>query len=162
MERLLDHFEGLQGRVCLLCIGNPDGGDDALGVRLGEELAREELPDVVIAGADPERFVLSGRGDGYDHVIFVDAVDFGAAPGSVVFLNATEMTARFPQVSTHRLSLGLLAQWLQTRGATQAWLLGVQPRSLERRHELSPDVQTTVTVLGEFLKGRFTAGAGVC
>ena len=96
-----------------MCVGNRDGGDDAFGVRLGEELAGRGMPRVIIAGAEPERLLFRGAGDGYDHLIFVDAVDVGARAGSVVFLDAAEITSRFPQISTHRLSLGLLAQWVQ-------------------------------------------------
>jgi hydrogenase maturation protease len=162
MPSLGEQLNLLHGHVCLMCVGNPEGGDDAFGVRLGEELAGQGMPDVVIAGNDPERFLFRGASDGYDHLIFIDAVDFGAAPGSVVFLNADEMTGRFPQVSTHRLSLGLLARWTEARGTTKAWLLGVQPESLEPRRELSPSVQATLASLGELLKRSFNAGVSVC
>jgi hydrogenase maturation protease len=162
MRSLGEQLNRLHGHVCLMCVGNPDGGDDAFGVRLGEELAGRGMTDLVIAGNDPERFLFRGAVDGYDHLIFVDAVDFGAAPGSVVFLDADEITGRFPQVSTHRLSLGLLARWIEARGTTKAWLLGVQPESLEPRRELSPSVQAALAALGELLMRPFGAGVGVC
>ncbi|MGD0768728.1 MAG: hydrogenase maturation protease [Tepidisphaeraceae bacterium] len=162
MQTLREQLQRLHGHVCLMCVGNPDGGDDALGVRVGEELAGGGMPDVLIAGNDPERLLFRGASDGYDHLIFVDAVDFGAAPGSVVFLNADEIMGRFPQVSTHRLSLGLLARWTEARGTTKAWLLGVQPESLEPRRELSQSVQATLAVLSELLKRSFNAGVSVC
>jgi hydrogenase maturation protease len=157
MESLSQHLLGLHGRVCLMCIGNAEGGDDAFGVRLGEELARAKVPHVVIAGTEPEQMLLRGVSDRFEHLIFVDAVDVGAAPGSVVFLNTDEMASRFPQVSTHRLSLGLLAGWVEARGTTKAWLLGVQPESLQRRHELSPCVRRTMAVLCELLKHSINA-----
>ena len=59
-------------------------------------------------------------------------MDFGAAPGSVVFLNSREMAARFPQISTHNISLGMLAKCVEAGGKTRAWLLGAQPESLKR------------------------------
>ena len=52
------------------------------------------------------------------------------------------MAARFPQVSTHKISLGLLARL--DRGAVarrKAWLLGVQPESL-RPGTVEPGRQT--------------------
>ncbi len=52
----------------------------------------------------------------FDHLVFLDAVDVGAAPGSVVFLNSQEMAARFPQISTHNISLGLLAKYVESGG----------------------------------------------
>lgn len=162
MESLGEQLRSLHGRICLMCVGNPDGGDDALGVRLGEELTREQLSGVVIAGAELERFLARGVSDGYDHLVFVDAVDFGGPPGSVVFLNSEEMAARFPQVSTHRLSLGLLGRWIESQGNTRAWLLGVQPESLVPEHALSRSAQTTLALLKETLIRRLKVGAATC
>jgi len=104
----------LRGRVCFMGLGNQDGGDDGFGVRLAESLARAGVPGVAIGGTDPESQLTGRRDDfGFDHVVFLDAVDFGASPGSVVFLNSREMAARFPQISTHRLSLGMWANYLE-------------------------------------------------
>ena len=94
LREQLEHC--FQGRVCLMGLGNVDYGDDGLGVRLAEQLAAEGLADVVIAGTAPERFIGRVAGAGYDHVIFLDAVEFGGVPGSVVFLNSEEMAATVP------------------------------------------------------------------
>jgi hydrogenase 3 maturation protease len=89
----------------------------------------------------------------FDTVLFLDAVEFGAVPGSVVLLDASEMTTRFPQVSTHKLSLGLLAQMIEANGRTKVWLLGVQPASLKPGEGLSPRVAATVEGLIPLLTG---------
>ena len=180
MQSLSQQLENLHGRVCLMCLGNCAGGDDSVGMRLGEILSarnRKRLPEslgdrlrfradedfkIVMGGADPEKLLWSGAADGFDHLIFVDAVDFGGEAGSIVLLNSRQMTARFPQVSTHRLSLGLLAQWIETRGTTQAWLLGVQVESLAAGQELSPGVQAALAMLEELLRNRFSAEGIVC
>ncbi|MBI5818013.1 MAG: hydrogenase maturation protease [Verrucomicrobia bacterium] len=140
-----------QGRVCLMGLGNTDYGDDGFGVRLAETLAAAGVPDVVVAGASPDRFVGRVVGGGFNHLIFLDAVESGSAPGSVVFLNAEEMSARFPQISTHKISLGLLAKWIEANGSTRAWLLGVQPESLKPGAGLTPTVQRTLEALVELL-----------
>jgi hydrogenase 3 maturation protease len=182
----------LQGRVCLIGLGNVDYADDGFGVRLAEELkseirnpksegnpkseTRSEGPrrtssdfelrpsfgfqisdfgfgsQVVIAGTSPERFLGRVADEGFDHVIFLDAVEFGGAPGAVVLLNSDEMAARFPQISTHKLSLGLLARQMETNGRTKAWLLGVQPESLKPGQPLSPTVQATLELLLDLLR----------
>jgi hydrogenase maturation protease len=141
----------LGGRVCFMGLGSADGGDDGFGVRLAETLARTGVPDVVMAGTAPEQRVGRCVDKGFDHLVFLDAVDFGGAPGSVVFLNAQEMAARFPQVSTHRLSLGLLAKYAESGGTLRAWLLGAQPGSLKRSPALSPAVQTALGILAELI-----------
>jgi hydrogenase maturation protease len=135
-------------------IGNSRGGDDAFGVRLAEELKDSGVDDVVIAGTQPEMFITTGSIGRFDHVVFLDAVDFGGSPGDVVFLSCQEMVERFPQVSTHRLSLGLLAKWTEQNGVEHAWLLGVQPQTLERDEPLSAKLEQTFAVLKELLLKR--------
>jgi hydrogenase maturation protease len=182
----------LQGRVCLLGLGNVEYGDDGLGVRLAEELKSEDrspraegnpkpegrtgAPDrsssdfgirpsfgprtsafglqsqVIIAGTTPECSISRIADEGFDHVIFLDAVEFGGAPGSTVLLNSDEMAVRFPQVSTHKLSLSLLARQVEANSRTKAWLLGVQPETLRQGEPLSPTVQATLGLLLELLK----------
>jgi hydrogenase maturation protease len=132
-------------------LGSVEGGDDGFGVRLAEALDRAGAPDVVIGATAPEQ--LAGRCSrrGFDHLVFLDAADFGAAPGSVVFLNSQQMAARFPQISTHRLSLGMLARCVEAGGTTRAWLLGAQPASLKPAPALSPALQTTLAILAELI-----------
>jgi len=156
--------EILQGRVCVVGVGNVELGDDGAGVRLAEVLAKSEIRNpaierdaasfgvtVVVAGAEPERYVSRIAEDLFDNVVFLDAVEFGGAPGDVVLLNAEEMAARFPQVSTHKLSLGMLAQVIETGGPSKAWLLGVQPESLREGGSLSPKVQASIELLASLV-----------
>ena len=153
----------LLGRVCLVGVGNADAGDDGAGMRLAETLAEGEIrnpkseirnrrPDILLAGLEPERH-LSQLADGrFEHVVFLDAVDCGAEPGAVVLLNTGEMAGRFPQVSTHRLSLGLLARLIEAEGRTRVWLLGIHPGTLKRGTGLGDAVQASVDALAELVR----------
>jgi hydrogenase 3 maturation protease len=170
----------LEGRVCLMGLGNVDYGDDGFGVRLAEELKSEvrspkaerrpksegrseglgsscsdfaHRVQVMIAGTTPERWIGQVADEGFDRLIFLDAVEFGGSPGSVVLLNSDKMAARFPQISTHKLSLGLLAKQIEANGRTKAWLLGVQPESLRLSEELTPTVRATLELLLDLLAG---------
>ncbi len=111
------------------------------------------LANVIVAGTVPERYLDMLAGQGFDHVLFLDALDFGGAPGSAVLLNSGEMHSRFPQVSTHKLSLGLLSHWLEANGTTRAWLLGVQPESLRGGRPLSARIKVTLEILSQLLCG---------
>ena len=175
----------LQGRVCLMGMGNVLYGDDGFGVRLAEELKSEvRRPKVerrpksedrsedssgncsglgywasfglknhvVIAGTTPERWIGRVADGDFDRVIFLDAVEFGGTPGSVVLLNSDELVALFPQISTHKLSLGLLAKQVEANGRTKAWLLGVQPKSLKVGEELTATVRGTLELLLELMR----------
>jgi len=152
MPNLREQLQGcLEGRVCWMGLGNVDHGDDGFGVRLAENLIEAGMPDVVIAGTSPDRCLGRVVQEGFDHLIFLDAVDFGSPPGSVVLLNTEEIVARLPQISTHNISVGLLAKWVEANGNTRAWLLGVQPGSLKPAESLTTNVQTSLDALGELL-----------
>jgi hydrogenase maturation protease len=119
-----------QGRVGFLGLGNVLWGDDAAGVCLGRNLAAAGVPEVSVAGTSPERWLARREFAGLDHLDLLDAVEMGASPGAAALLDASEMRSRFPQCSTHKLSLGLLAQWIEHEGRTRAWTLGIQPGTL--------------------------------
>jgi hydrogenase maturation protease len=151
----------LAGRVAVLGIGNPDLGDDGAGFRLAERLAARGLPDVFLAERCPERWLPRLARDGYDAVLFLDAVEAGADPGSVLFLNAADATRRFPQVSTHKLSIGTLARLLEAEGISRAFLLGIQPARLTPGGGLSAPVETTVELVADLLSNLRQAGRPV-
>jgi len=138
-------------RVCFLALGNVDYGDDGLGVRLGERLVAAGMPDVIIAGTTPERYLGRLARERFEHLLFLDAVEFGAAAGSVVFLDASAIAARFPQISTHKISLAALSLWAEANGA-KAWLLGVQPGSIKPTQGLTETVETTLEALSSLLQ----------
>jgi len=146
----------LAGRVCWMGLGSVEYGDDGFGVRLAEKLIEAGMRDVIVAGTAPERYLGHVVDERFDHLVFLDAVDFGGATGSVVFLDAREIYARFPQISTHKTSLSVLARWVETSRATRAWLLGVQPESLKQARWLTPTVQTTLDAVCELLCNRET------
>jgi hydrogenase 3 maturation protease len=152
----------LEGRVCLMGVGNPEYGDDAFGVRLAEELLNAGVPDVVVAGNSPDRWVGFAADMEFDHLVFLDAVELGAAPGSVVFVDSKEITARYPQISTHKISLGVLANFVESRGVTKAWLLGVQPESMKEGQDLTPTVRRTMGALLELLFHLRTQEVNLC
>jgi len=147
-----------RGGTAFIGLGHPERGDDGLGLVLAEalarklgELARSDLR-VVVAGLDPARPLSELLDARFRHLVFLDAVDFGGEPGDVLLSDAAEMEALLPQVSTHRLSLGLLGRYIEARGA-RAWLLGVQPASLAPRAGLSRQVSATVEALVSLLAG---------
>jgi hydrogenase maturation protease len=133
-----------QGRVCFMGLGNPDYGDDGFGVYLAQLLIDAGVSDVILAGKSPEKRL--DQLSGFDHVIFLDAVDLGTAPGAVALLESSQMAARFPQVSTHKLSLGLLARWIESNEKTRAWLLGAQPEHMQGT-QLTSTLQKTLQLL---------------
>ena len=128
----------------------PEGEDQRDGKAPAEQPMGNQW-SLVIAGTTPERHMPQLAAGTFDTVLFLDAVEVGAAPGSVVLLNSSEMAARFPQISTHKISLGLLAQLIEAAGRTKAWLLGVQPESLRGSARLSSKLQASLDLLANLL-----------
>jgi hydrogenase maturation protease len=148
----------LMGRVAVVGVGNPDLGDDGAGLRLAERLAAHGVPDVTLAGRSPERWLGRLGRARVDRVLFLDAVDAGTAPGAILLMDAAQTVARFPQVSTHTLSLGTLARLLEADGIPGVSLLGIQPASLRSGAGLSAPVETTVGILADLLRNLLLGG----
>ncbi|MGE5726351.1 MAG: hydrogenase maturation protease [Acidobacteriota bacterium] len=141
----------LQGRICIMGVGNVDYGDDGFGVYLAEELVVAGVSDVIIAGTNPERYLERIAEQGFDHLLVIDATNFGDEPGTVVFLNAAEIETAFPQISTHKISLGVMARIIEGSGA-RVWLLGVQPESLQPGQVLSPTMEASLEIVHALLR----------
>jgi hydrogenase maturation protease len=140
----------LAGRVCLIGIGNEDLGDDAFGVELARRLTERGVRRVIAAGTAPEGWMGVVTSAGYDNVVLLDAVLCDAEPGSVILMNASEIEARFPQVSTHKISLGTLARLVEGQGA-RVWLLGTRPETAAPGRGLSAPVSGVVDRLTEVI-----------
>ncbi|HTF99480.1 MAG TPA: hydrogenase maturation protease [Nitrospirota bacterium] len=139
--------EMLRGRVCVMGMGNAGYGDDAVGSYLADALSVRPMGiDVINAGSTPERFIGSVIEGGYDRLLFIDAVESGIEPAAAVLLDASEIIARFPQISTHKISVGLLAKLAEDRGMVVR-LLGIQPRSIRHGAGLSEEVRKTADML---------------
>ncbi|MBX3746111.1 MAG: hydrogenase maturation protease [Verrucomicrobiae bacterium] len=144
----------LRGRVAVVGLGEVASGDDGAGVRLVRALRRRRRGcRCVEAGTAPERHLCGLGREELDAVLLVDAVDFGGAAGAVGWWGTEEIRARYPQVGTHRLSLGLMARALSGEGRTRVWLLGVQPGSMRRGAGLSGPVARTCGGLLRLLCG---------
>lgn len=141
--------ELLTGTVCFLGIGNSDRADDGAGMVLARLLTQHGVTDVFEAGTTPERLVPMLR-DSYETIVFLDAVDAGLEPGSVIFLDAQQIKNRFQQVSTHKLALSTLAGLVSEGTVRSVWLIGIQAQTIELgRAVLSPEVDSTLHVLAD-------------
>jgi len=133
----------------ILGLGNPLLGDEGIGVRVIEELARLKLPDgVTVVEGGTAGLGLLGLMEGYERVIVVDAADMGHPPGHVVRFTPSDAkfkTARGP-LSLHQVGLGEvldLARALEDAPAALV-IIGVQPSRVEGRTRPSPELEGTI------------------
>jgi hydrogenase 3 maturation protease len=135
----------LDGRICLLGIGNRNWRDDGAGSVLAEALQACPELDAIDAGFVPENFLEKVVQTKPDAILFIDATDFGGMPGQVRLLEAEKVAQS--GLSTHAGSLQMLAGYLQARTRTQVALLAIQPADTAAGELLSPEVSHTVKLL---------------
>lgn len=131
--------------LLILGVGNPWLGDDGLGPRAIEALERS-------GGLPPEARLLDGGTRGLallpeiedaGRVIVIDAIDVGAAPGTIVRLEGADaQKALGRSVSAHDVGLRDVLWIALLRGTfpEDLVLFGVQVAALEAGADLSPEV----------------------
>ena len=154
-------------RVSVVGIGHELRGDDAAGVVVAR-LLKQHLGDpslqVIEAGAAPENCcgLLFRFQPGL--IVFVDAAEMGAEPGTVRRLSwdlvKSGGVAGF-NVSTHTLPLQILADYLTAELGCPVCLLGIQPAGIAMGDPLSPAVTRAVKAIARFLEDLLSLSQGV-
>ena len=92
-------------RALILGLGNPLRGDDAVGLRVADELRRSPPPGVEVDVDTGGGLRVMERLVGYDSVVLVDAFVGGGTPGTVVRLDAEALPTQHT-ASSHDVTLG--------------------------------------------------------
>ena len=155
----MSESEGALGRSRTLVIGlgNEYRRDDAVGLVVARRL-REAAPESVL--------VLEETGEGAslleswqdaDTVILIDAVQSGAAPGTVHRLDARArpIAREFFRFSTHAFGLAEAVELARALGRLPPRLIvyGVEGKSFEAGVGLSPEVEAAAQVAVERVLG---------
>lgn len=144
------------GPAAVVGVGNRLRRDDAAGSRVAERLLAMGCARVFDAETVPENYYGTLLAAAPCAVLFVDAADWGGAPGECR-LAAVDALATRP-ASTHAPSLALLAGLLEREGI-ECWLLGIQPGSTEPGTALTPDVERAAGAVAETLAAGLSRGA---
>lgn len=130
----------LQGKVSIVGIGNPLRGDDAAGPELIKEL-RNSLRCLLLldVGEVPENYLEKIVKEKPNTIVLVDAVDLGAPPGTIRIIEEGDI--RDESLSTHNVSLRLVAKYLQRETSADVFLLGIQPKTIQFGKEISEPVR---------------------
>ena len=131
-----------------LAIGHPLHGDDALGPLVCAQAEGR----AVDCGDAPERYLGLAGDPAVNRVLLIDAVDFGGAPGEVVFCTPEDLTERAG--TTHTTGLAVLARYLQETYAKPVAVLGVQPAETRFGAGVSEAVRAAAAEVSDLLKER--------
>lgn len=136
--------------VVVLGMGDVSRGDEGVGVRVTEALRDLVPPGVRLAAHD-------GNGTGFPelegatHLLVIDCVDVGRAPGAVVVFDGTVLTPCVAAASFRDTSLVhyLVLAGMHADAPEEVALLGVQPSDTDGSSDLSEPVEAALPALVE-------------
>ena len=133
------------GRIAVLGVGNVGRGDDGAGVLAAAELKRKlgrrgrSRIKVFIGHEAPESLTGELRRFSPDLVLILDAAVSGKKPGSIFLLEKKDMAVE--DISSHRMPLALLADYLEKSIGCRVKVLAIEPRSCREYTALSAVVR---------------------
>jgi len=134
--------EALGRDGAIVCIGNELRGDDAAGVEVARRLGGEMPWPVFDVRHAPESFLMKIVRARPASVLVVDAVPFGAAPGTVRLFDPEAVTGQGP--STHGPAPQMFLRALRMMHTCHQTVLGIQPEQTEVGSPLSEPVSRAV------------------
>lgn len=112
----------------IMCIGNIDGGDDAIGPYIADKLMQEEGDLVVLnCGTVPENFTSVVKQHNPKNLIIVDAVEMGLDAGEIRIVPKDKIGVM--HISTHGIPISVLISYLE-QYVEKIYFIGIQPKSV--------------------------------
>jgi len=114
-------------RLAVVGIGDELMPPDRPGMFAAREIGKEQIPGVRIflAGTVPESITGPLRRYRPGHVIFLDAADMGATPGTIALIEPERIRAGL--ITTHVLPLSVVMDYIARETGAGVTLLGIQP-----------------------------------
>lgn len=148
-------------RIIVLCIGNPDRGDDAAGRTVARAL-RALLADVEIIEEAGEATRVVARLEGADAAYIVDACNSGAEPGDIRRFDAS--AGPLPRAafgaSTHGFGLAEALELARALGALppRCVVYAIEGGTFEIGAPMSPAISAAVDIVAGRLRADILGG----
>lgn len=137
----------------VLALGNPLMGDDGLGGRVIEQLRADDWPAAVeLVDGELWGLRLLPLIECTHRLLVIDAIDVGAAPGTVVALDGADVARVLDaKVSAHEVGLRDVLALAELRGALPGEIraVGAQPERLGFGEPLSASVERVVNQVAD-------------
>ena len=134
-------------------VGSEYRSDDALGSIIARSLKKRSDFLPIDAGDIPENYTGVIKDFRPDSILFIDAVNYGGNPGSIIFTTPESLTEK--RFNTHRPSLRHVMEYLKAETGARITLLGVQPEEIKPGLTISQTISSTIEsiklALSEFL-----------
>ena len=137
----------MTGQVLVIGLGNPDRGDDAVGVQVAREVAAERLSVNVLEFDDPSEALDAWEPE--DTVILTDAISSGGVPGDIHVIDAITQklpTAGWAAGGTHALGVAAVVELARSLGQLPRRLVvvGIEASQFDHGAPLSEAVAAAV------------------
>lgn len=148
--------------ILVVCIGNEMVADDAVGYEVHARLQEADLPaGTRLAYVGVGGIAILDMLEGTEQaLVVVDAVQFGAAPGTVHQLNWEEIPLAGPSaISAHgigiREAIAVGNVLFPERIPPQIFLIGIEGRCFDLlRHAMSAEVEAAIDVAVQAITGK--------
>jgi len=111
-----------------MCVGNRDGGDDAIGPYIADQLKNLKKDIAVLdCGTIPENYTSLVKQYKPKNLIIIDAVEMGLDLGEIRIVPKEKIGKM--HISTHGIPISVLMDYLETY-VEQIFLIGIQPKRM--------------------------------
>ncbi len=160
ISAIKDFLKGSR-KLTVLGVGNPDNGDDGVGLYVIELLKKEHLPDwveLINCERVPEHFLGKLEKMKPNRIIVVDAANMHEVPGAIAIF-PQEMISQGYNFSTHTLSLTMLNDFLkETIADLKVLYIGLQPKQTVFETNISKEckiaAEELAKVISDLIKNR--------
>lgn len=140
MSSLSSFFTSFDANECaFICLGNKDRADDGIGLIIAEKLSKIYPKNVFSEEEEDISTILLYilEKEIYKQIILVDAVDFGAEPGSL--LVSPKIETNIKQISTHTIPYQEISRLLKSKNR-EFLFIGIQIKTLTFLEPISKEV----------------------
>jgi hydrogenase 3 maturation protease len=132
----------------VMCIGNPQGGDDAVGPYIAKKLKELNI-DIIDCGTTPENYTSVVKQINPKKLIIIDAADMGLKPGKIRIIPKEKIGVM--TISTHCIPTSVLMNYLE-KYVKEVILIGIQPQNMSG--EINIKIKEKANFLVEIIKNK--------
>ncbi|HOJ31384.1 MAG TPA: hydrogenase 3 maturation endopeptidase HyCI [bacterium] len=141
-------------KLVIMGIGNPESSDDGLGPEIVNIIAERITKNyssvaVINCYGSPENFTSKIKKENPTHILIIDSCIAGKEPGSIFLVKPSQI--KNMDLSTHRLPLYLLHDYLKSETGAKIIMLGIEPQSVCPGTSFSTPVRQAIGETVEFL-----------
>ena len=112
-----------------MCVGNRDGGDDAIGPYIADKLNDNKRGNFMVldCGIIPENYTSIVKKYKPENLIIIDAVEMDLNPGEIRIVPEKKIGSM--HISTHGIPLSVLVFYLKDY-VKNIFIIGIQPKTM--------------------------------